>query len=155
MSSDRKFAQIKKWAEEAKSNWLEKNVTSKECVTTHVRGILNEKIEEIILTAMGFSRAFGEWEIRDRKESQVEKFIRENAQTTSQLWLSEQMGKLPNIPKQAMRALKAEYQEMIQDKLRELLMEHATGQAQKEYDQIVGEESEGDGHDEDDGAEDE
>lgn len=112
-----------KWAAEKRSS-IERDVTS----------ILDKRAEEVVFKLLGFDNRWGRMEVDHCNgragESAAGDFIRAKAGAAVHAWLEAQVGKLPKLPKSAVKSLRDFYLEVYRNTLNDELYRAAQHKAQ-------------------------
>jgi hypothetical protein len=87
-------AQVKKWAEAARDEWLEQ-FNSAEAVRSFMFARLDKQLETIVAEALGFECRYGRWEIRTSRESLLSRHLEAKCSEWAREWLDKN---LPNVP---------------------------------------------------------
>lgn len=123
-------------AERAAQAWIKEN---KPTIEATVRAMLDRRVQEVVAKLLGFGTRYGdgdEWKVDHCNgrsgESAVGDWLRERSGAAVHQWLTEQAGKLPDLPAKAVADLRAEYRDALKGELHRLVREKAVADARAE-----------------------
>lgn len=98
-----------------------------------VRHRMQNDVFDIVTSALGFDRRWGKWEVdhcNGLRNAAADAMLAE-AKSAAVDWLKQQAGKLPELPKAAVKALHADYKQRLERTLSDLLEERAHTEAHR------------------------
>jgi hypothetical protein len=124
-------------ADKAAADWLGKRKGIADEITT----LLDRRVQEIIGKLLGFDAHWGEWEVDHCNgrsgNSAAGDWLRGAVQGAVGAWLTAQAGKLPTLPKAAIKSLRGDYLEAFQNELRDRLIKKAKEDASEAFQQVI------------------
>ena len=123
--------QISEEAEKAAREWLVKNN-----MKAFTRSVIENRIEEVVAREFGFDDRWGDWELDQSNArhytSEAGHWLRDKVKEEVKSWLDEQAGKLPELPKTAIKSLLDNYRQQYHTSLKLELMELARKKAKED-----------------------
>jgi hypothetical protein len=124
-------------ANDAAMAWLKENEKDLDVI---VRKMLDRRLEMIVCKLLGFDSRWGGWTVDHCNgrggESAAGDWLKEKAADAVRDWLTEQAGKLPNLPAKAAADLRAEYLKTFEKQMHKMLQEKAIADARAEIARI-------------------
>lgn len=139
-------AEVREIVDNAWNEWCD-DKGSKEAIAAFVRRRLDNGVNDIVLSLLGFEKNSwnGEWRIDHCNgrsgQSVIGDYLRTNAEASVRKWL-DNIGELPELPKatkkEVMNEYLSEYRRYLAVRLRELANERARTEAKRMIDEVIG-----------------
>ena len=127
-----------KRADQAAQEWLK---GQEKDIANTVHSMLDKRLEKIVSQHMGFDSSWSVWEVDHCNgrsgESAAGDWLRERSGEAAKQWLTKQAGNLPDLPKQAIASLRAQYLRSLESAIREQLRKRAVSDAEQAVEKII------------------
>lgn len=113
----------------AMQEWFTKRYSSPESIRRYVFNKLDQYVDEVIMSLLGFRQSFGDWDIDRTRDSTIRSFLDAAVKDGVEAWLLEQLKEPPSLSAEAVRRLRASYQEQLYREVYDVLHARAADRA--------------------------
>lgn len=129
-------AQVKKWAEAARDEWLEQ-FSDAEAVRSFMFARLDKQLETIVAEALGFECRYGRWEIRTSRESLLAEHLKAKCSEWAAEWLERNVVKVPDLKRDEVKEIVGGLRERFISEVEHQAWKRAEDAAARRVEEVV------------------